>query len=185
VLLVGACGVLLSGCTAWSPQSDAESSARQGLVDLVEESQDQIWQVRAAISHDPEAALANLNGLADIRRTSTVGTWSLTDLRQGASGTAMTLTASAGGESGGGLFYAQVSLRTCWTLVVAPDESRIDTASADCDGDAGTGRLPEALASAATVPLDDLKVRRHVDETDYPTAPCQCSSGELCECPGG
>lgn len=175
----------MSSCSAWSPQSDAERSARQGLVHLIETSQDQIWPFRAALSHDPEAALANISGLADIRQTSAEGSWLLTDLRQDASGTALTLMTSAGGESGGGLLYAQVSLRTCWTLVVAPDGSRIDTTSAACGGHPATGRLPEALAAATAVPLDDLTVRRHVDATDYPAAACQCSSGELCECPGG
>jgi len=185
MLLAGACGSLLTGCAAWSPHSDAERSARQGLVQLIEESQDHIWPFRVALSHDPEAALPNIYGLTDIRRTSAEGSWWLTDLRQDAAGTAMTLTTSAGGESGGGLFYAQVSLRTCWTLVVDPNGSRIDTISADCDERPATGLLPEAPAAATVVPLDDLTVRRHVDATDYPAVPCQCSSGELCECPGG
>lgn len=152
---------------------------------MVEESQDQIWPFRAALSHDPEAALANISGLADVRRTSAEGSWLLTDLRQDASGTALTLMTSASGETGGGLFYAQVSLRTCWTLVVARDGSGIDTTSADCARSPVASRLPESMAEATTVALDDLTVRRHVDTTDYPAAPCQCSSGEPCECPGG
>lgn len=185
MVLVGACIALGSACAPWPLQSGAEDSARQGLVHMVEKSQDRIWPFRAALSHDPEGALASIYGLADVRRTSADGSWLLTDLRQDASGTALTLMTSASGETGGGLFYAQVSLRTCWTLVVAPDGSGIDTTSADCVGILVVGRLPEAMVEASAVALDDLTVRRHVDATDYPAVPCQCSSGELCECPGG
>ncbi|MCE4024785.1 hypothetical protein LXM50_02230 [Microbacterium sp. Au-Mic1] len=184
-LMVGACAALISGCAAWSPQADAERSARQGLAAMVEKSQDQIWQFRALLSRDPESALPDIDGLVDLRLHSAEGSWLLTDLRRDDSGTAMTLTTSAGGESGGGLFYAQVSLRTCWTLIVAPDGTRIDTEAADCDEGAAAGRAPEPLREATIVPLTDLEVRSHVDETDYPALPCQCSSGEVCDCPGG
>lgn len=184
-LMLGACVVPLSGCIAWSPEADAEHGARQGLASLVEESQDRIWESRVALTQDPEAAVATIPGLADVRRGSAEGTWLLTDLRQDASGTALTLTASAGGEAGGGLFFQQATLRTCWTLLVAPEGSRVDTASADCAERLAAGRFPEGLAEAKIMPFDDLDVRHHVDESDYPAAPCQCSSGEPCDCPGG
>ncbi|MBS1907565.1 MAG: hypothetical protein JST33_13575 [Actinobacteria bacterium] len=185
MLLPAASGAVLAGCAPWSPQAQAERSARQGLERLVDQSLDRIWEFRERLVADPEAALPEISGLADVRTANHPGTWLMTDLGRNAAGTTLTLTGSSSGEAGGGLFFAQVSLRTCWRLVMAADGSRIDARAADCDAPPESSGLPAEFVALPLVPLDHLSVRDRGTAADYPAPPCQCRSGVPCDCPGG
>lgn len=189
---VAASSLVLSGCFL-SPASQAEQGMRNGLAEMVAESQDAVWESREELAADAEAALPGVWGVTDARPGYTdptyevsFGTWTLLALEQNADGTALTLTTSARYESGGGLFAESRGGFTCYTLRISPDASRIDTEPSDCTDGQGHG-LPDLIDTEENrvIPLHELDVQRTIDASDHQPLPCQCSSGGDCDCPGG
>ncbi|GEM_PF-1848744 len=182
----------LSGCFL-SPASQAEHGLRNALADSVAESQDIVWEFREELTRDPEAALPAVWGVADARPVYSdathevaFGSWTLLGLQQSDDGTALTLTTSARYESGGGFFAHTSDGFTCYTLLIAPDASRIDTEPSDCTDGNGHGLSDFVdISETRVVPVQELDVQRTVDASDHEPLPCQCSSGGDCDCPGG
>ena len=182
----------VSGC-ALSPESQAQAQLRDALASSVGESQDIAWQFREELVADPETALPGVSGVVDARPAFTdarlrvpSGTWLLLDVTEDADGTSLTLVASGAAEVGSGPFGASSSGVTCFQLQIAHDASRIETVGSECVDKDGRGLGDLGIdPQPAVIPLQELDVRRSVDESDYEPLPCQCSSGGDCDCPGG
>ncbi|MEZ3155516.1 hypothetical protein AB1K56_01175 [Microbacterium sp. BWR-S6Y] len=191
---IGLAALLAAGCGVMhSPESNLEDS----LARMVEGAQDSLWPYRADIVSDPEAAVARVGSVSDVRPAyvdpafvPAGGTYKLLGVTTSAEGTSLILATSGGSETGGGLFYDYRSAAVCFELRFPAGERRIDTLASDCTDGQGHG-----LADVAEVidytrhgeprSIDGLDVRRTVTAEDYPTMPCQCSSGGTCDCPGG
>lgn len=191
---IGLSALLAAGCGVM-PSPEAE--LKDALARSVDGAQDTFWPYRADIVSDPEAAIARIGFVSDVRPAyadpavvPAGGLYKLLGLATSDDGTTLILATSAGVETGGGLFYDQRSAAVCFELRFPAGERKIHTLSSDCTDGAGHG-----LADVADVidysrygepePIDGLDVRRTVTAEDYPSLPCQCASGGTCDCPGG
>lgn len=153
------------------------------LEEAVERAQDVLWEHRERIVADPEPTIAGLGFVSDYRAgvfdPDGSASYTLFDLQETGEGTALTLLAGGGAQTGGGWTYDQRTAAVCFTLTFAADRNSISTSPATCPD------IPRPERYDSIVPLDELNPRLLVTNEDYPPPICQCYSGSPCDCPGG
>lgn len=182
-----------------SAASPPGASARDGelyrsLAHMVESAQEDLWQFREDLAHDPEATIPEIWFVSDARPiygdpsfAVGGGTYTLLGASTTSEGSTLTLATSGSTESGGGWFYSHKRAAVCFELFFPAEEAAIHTSSSDCtDGNGhGLADVPAFERHGAPVSIDELTLRRTVTDEDFQPLPCQCSSGGSCECPGG
>lgn len=176
VLTVATVGLV--GCAA-----SINDMVNGSLEESVERAQDDLWEYREQILTDPETTIAELGLVSDYRdgifEPDGSASYTLFDLQETGEGTALTLLAGGGAQTGGGWTYEQRTAAVCFTLTFAADRNSISTSPATCPD------VPRPDRYDSIVPLDELNPRLLVTNEDYPLPICQCHSGGGCDCPGG
>lgn len=191
VALASAATLTLAGCGYIHSIDYIESiddTLKSNLSDMVAGAQDAVWDLRAELAVDPEAALPAVEGMSDARSaaedpTTPRGIWEVLEVSQSDHGATLTLVTSAGAVTGGGWMYQSKQAYTCFSLTVTDDE--IVTAPAGCEETISLTLFDRSDDDMTFMPLDEVSFRPHVDSTDHPEPICQCYSGSPCECPGG
>lgn len=180
-LVVLACAtVMLVGCAP-----SIVDMVRSSVADSVERAQDDLWPYRADLATDPEATIAELGIFTDSRDGAPApadgfyAQYELIDLTTTSDESRITMLSAGGATTGGGWTYDQRDAATCYTLIFPVTGDRIDTEAADC------GDIPRLAEYDEVIDFDELDVRREVTAADHPAPICQCSSGGVCDCPGG
>lgn len=163
---------------------------RGSLRQSAEQAQDLMWHLRGGLLEDAEGTVAAESYIADARPSFVDaatplpdGQYTLLAIIESDSEVALTFATTSKVTTGGGLFTAEASGTTCYTLRLPRDQAVLTTSAADCADKLGTP-LADLVADVSIVSFDTLNVRASVTAADY-FIPCQCSSGGDCDCPGG